>query len=399
MNKIYKSLSKQFLQEYKNNGNYRIFRSIQKKEPPYGLFNDSSKIIWCSNDYNNLSQNDNIKKIAIDSINKYGVGSGGTRNIGGTWQNHIDLENRLSKFHDRDSSLIFTSGYLANYSTISAFGKIFPNASIFSDSNNHASIIYGIQSSKLKKHIFKHNDLDDLEKKLKKSNSKQKIIIFESIYSTDGSISNINQMVYLAKKYNCITYIDEIHAIGIYGKKGAGLTELYNCNKEIDIIMGGFGKGIGTIGGYISGDTNIIDSIRCSASGLIFSTSLPPHISQTTIASIDYINTIESYNERNLIIENTNYFKNKLLESNIEFIDTNPYNNHIIAIKINDPFLCFEISNLLFNQYNHYVQPINYPTVKKGEEIFRITINIYHTKTMIDDFIKCLNILINKYKI
>ena len=379
-------ITNNYLNILKKNNNYRVFNQIQNINQPYSLHKYQKIINWSNNDYNDIIHNSNVKLAMIDSIHKNGCGSGGTRNISGNNNLHQILENKIATFHNKESGLLFNSGYLANYTAIKSFGDLFPNAEIFSDKDNHASIINGISASKLKKNIFEHNNMNQLEEQLSKSNSPHKIIVIEAIYSMDGSITPFYELKQIAKKYDCLTYIDEIHSVGVYGKTGAGLTEYFNTQDETDIIMGGFGKGFGVVGGYITGNHSLIDSIRSCGTGFIFTTSIPPHLTKGICKSIDIVKKNITHNQihRNSLIQ---YFQNSCQNLNISLIKNNFTESHLQFIMINDSKKCLQISNKLLNKYGHYVQSINYPTVPEGKERLRISIKPFHSKEMIDDFL------------
>lgn len=389
--------AKNYIEMLKSNGNYRYFLPIKNTNSYLSYSKNNKYINWCNNDYNRITQNNFLKQELIESINEYGIGAGGTRNISGSSPTHFMLEDTVAKLHKKDKGLIFNSGFIANFSTIETLGNLYSNASIFSDSDNHSSIIKGIKISKIrKKKIFKHNDMNHLEYLLKNDDAYYKIIVIESMYSMDGSIAPLKDICFLKEKYNTFTFIDEIHAVGVYGKTGGGFTEIYNLQDKFDIIMGGFGKGFGSIGGYITGNEHIIDSVRSNSSGFIFTTAPPPHISLSTIKNINFVqnNIIDRQIHRN---KNIKYFKQMLEYYDIPYIKNNFYQSHIIAILIGDSIKCNEISKILLEKYNHYVQPINYPTVPMGTERFRISINFDHTKLAIDNFIKSLHKILKSY--
>ena len=379
--------------DIKKDNYYRNFVKIRNlKKAPYSIYNNKIVINWCNNDYNNLSQNLDVKKTMLNSINKYGCGSSGTRNISGNSKNHEKLEEKISIFHNKDSGLIFNSGYLANYATISSFGKIFDdNTVLFSDERNHSSIIEGIKSSKLEKIIFKHNNFYDLEEKLKLSNKKN-IIITESIFSMSGNVPDFKKLIYLKKKYDCLIYLDEIHAVAVHGNKGQGLASQYGVMDEIDILMGGFSKGFGSLGGYIVSDKNIIDCIKSFSSGFIFTTSLPIHLVDSNYKAIEYVeeNSLILQKKRIIII---NYFKKICKKLNIKLVKNNFNNSQIQCIYVGDSIKCKNISKRLL-EYGHYIQPIFYPTVSKEQSVLRIALKPFHTKKMIRNFLNLYNELI-----
>ena len=376
----------------KEEGRYRTFADLEKiagnfpKALNYNDNNVKEVTVWCSNDYLGMSQNKNVLSEMSKAIHKVGAGSGGTRNISGTNHYHVLLERELCYLHQKESALLFNSGYLANQATLSTLGKNLPNCYFLSDEKNHASMIQGIKHSNAKKIIFKHNSVNDLEDKLKKIPTEDsKIIAFESVYSMDGDFSPIKSIVRLAKKYNALTYLDEVHAVGIYGKRGAGVAEKMGVMKDIDILQGTLAKAFGVMGGYISGSKNLIDYIRSNASGFIFTTSLPPCIAAGAYTAMRHLKY--SAHEREKQFEVVKKLKKELLNVNIPFID---HQSHIIPVIIGDAKLCKTASQKLLDDFNIYVQPINYPTVPMGTERLRITPTPLHTDEMIKKLVKGL---------
>jgi len=397
----YKKFFFNSINDLKKKGEYRIFKDIGRVSGSFpvaknnDLKKDNNIIVWCSNDYLGMGQHPFVLEAIERAMHEVGAGSGGTRNISGTNSYHILLEQEISNIHKKDSALLFTSGYVANQSSISVLGSKLKNCIIFSDEKNHASIINGIKSSKAEKKIFKHNNITHLESLLKEVDiSRPKIIIFESVYSMDGDFTPIKKIVDLAKKYNALTYLDEVHAVGLYGENGGGVAEEQSIMNEIDIINGTLAKAFGLMGGYISASKTIIDFIRSFSPGFIFTTSLPPAIASGAIASIRYI---KHNNElRKKLMEKCLIIKEKLLHSNIPFIKTK---SHIIPIIIGDTVLCKKASDELYEKHKVYLQPINYPTVPRGEERLRITPTPLHTDTMIDDLIYALKLTWKKLKL
>ena len=376
----------------KEEGRYRTFADLEKiagnfpKALNYNDNNVKEVTVWCSNDYLGMSQNKNVLSEMSKAIHKVGAGSGGTRNISGTNHYHVLLERELCYLHQKESALLFNSGYLANQATLSTLGKNLPNCYFLSDEKNHASMIQGIKHSNAKKIIFKHNSVNDLEDKLKKIPIEDsKVIAFESVYSMDGDFSPIKSIVRLAKKYNALTYLDEVHAVGIYGKRGAGVAEKMGVMKDIDILQGTLAKAFGVMGGYISGSKNLIDYIRSNASGFIFTTSLPPCIAAGAYTAMRHLKY--SAHEREKQFEVVKKLKEELLNVNIPFID---HQSHIIPVIIGDAKLCKTASQKLLDDFNIYVQPINYPTVPMGTERLRITPTPLHTDEMIKKLVKGL---------
>ena len=399
----YSEIFKNSLDKLKSEGNYRIFADLEKLAGnfPQALnYKDNSVsevTVWCSNDYLGMSQNQDVLDNMTNALKKVGAGSGGTRNISGTNHYHVLLERELCYLHQKEAALLFNSGYLANQATLSTLGKKIPNCIFFSDEKNHASMIQGIKNSGAKKVIFKHNNLDDLEKNLKKfPKSQPKIIAFESVYSMDGDFSPIKSICSLAQKYNALTFLDEVHAVGIYGERGAGVAERDKVMDQVDIIQGTLAKAFGVIGGYITAKKETIDFVRSFSSGFIFTTSLPPCIAAGAYASIRHLKFSSS--EREKLFKVVSDLKNALKKNNIPFIDNK---SHIIPVIIGDPMLCKKASQMLLDDFQVYVQPINYPTVPKGEERLRITASPQHTSKMIKKLVTALcsvykNLEINK---
>jgi 5-aminolevulinate synthase len=380
------------INKLKFEGRYRVFNETKRKVGfhPLAIWNNNSITsditVWCSNDYLGMSQDKYITSSMINSVKEMGTGSGGTRNISGNSSAIVELERELASLHQKEKAIVFSSGYVANEATISTLLQILDDAIVFSDEKNHASIISGIKKSDAHKEIFKHNDLNELEKLIKKyPYDRAKVIIFESVYSMDGDIGNIEGIVKIAKKYNAMTYVDEVHAVGMYGKTGAGISEQLDISDSIDIIQGTLGKAYGTMGGYITSTDLICDVIRSYASGYIFTTALPPALAKTATQSIKYLKNSDV--ERSLQQKNVMLLKKQLSDNNINYLDSK---SHIIPVMINDPIRCKEISNILLNEFGHYIQPINYPTVPAGSERLRITPGPLHTEKMITELIFAL---------
>ncbi|MFN7039041.1 MAG: 5-aminolevulinate synthase [Alphaproteobacteria bacterium] len=383
----------------KAEGRYRSFTDLGRYAGKFPLAKDYTTgkdiVVWCINDYLGMGQNQKVIDAAIETIKLMGVGAGGTRNIGGTNHPLTKLEHELADLHQKEAALMFTSGYVANDATISTLGKLLPELIIFSDQNNHASIIEGIRNSKAEKYIFKHNDAEDLERILKKVDiSRPKLIIFESIYSMDGDVSPIKEICRLAKKYKALTYIDEVHTVGVYGPRGGGVAEREGLMDQIDIIEGTLAKGFGVIGGYIAANNLIIDAIRSYAPGFIFTTAIPPSLAAASIASIKYLK--ESNYEREKIQERTARLKHMLRKAGINFIEND---SHMVLILIGDQYLSREASRILLEEFDIFVQHINYPTVPKGTERLRICPTPMHTDEMMEKLVNSLVFAFNKLKL
>ena len=397
----YNQFFKEELNKLKDEGNYRVFADLEKiagnfpQALNYKEDNVSEVTVWCSNDYLGMSQKNIVIESMINAIQKVGAGSGGTRNISGTNHYHVLLERELCYLHQKEAALLFNSGYLANQATLSTLGKKLPDCVFISDEKNHASMIQGIKNSGAKKLIFKHNDLIDLEKKLQAAEKNQtKVILFESVYSMDGDFSPIREICNLAKKYNALTFLDEVHAVGIYGNRGAGVAEKLGVMDQIDIIQGTLAKSFGVIGGYITGRKELVDFIRSFASGFIFTTSLPPCIAAGAYASIRHLKFSDE--ERKLMLDNVKKLKYQLKKNNIPFLDNN---SHIIPVLIGDPKLCKKASQILLDDFRIYVQPINHPTVPRGTERLRITCSPNHSQKMIKELVKAFRLVFENLSI
>ena len=397
----YNQFFKEELNKLKDEGNYRVFADLEKiagnfpQALNYKEDNVSEVTVWCSNDYLGMSQKNIVIESMINAIQKVGAGSGGTRNISGTNHYHVLLERELCYLHQKEAALLFNSGYLANQATLSTLGKKLPDCVFISDEKNHASMIQGIKNSGAKKLIFKHNDLIDLEKKLQAAEKNQtKVILFESVYSMDGDFSPIREICKLAKKYNALTFLDEVHAVGIYGNRGAGVAEKLGVMDQVDIIQGTLAKSFGVIGGYITGRKELVDFIRSFASGFIFTTSLPPCVAAGAYASIRHLKFSDE--ERKLMLDNVKKLKYQLKKNNIPFLDNN---SHIIPVLIGDPRLCKKASQILLDDFRIYVQPINHPTVPRGKERLRITCSPNHNQKMIKELVKALKIVFENLRI
>ena len=397
----YNQFFKEELNKLKAEGNYRVFADLEKiagnfpQALNYKEDNVSEVTVWCSNDYLGMSQKKIVIQSMINAIQKVGAGSGGTRNISGTNHYHVLLERELCYLHQKEAALLFNSGYLANQATLSTLGKKLPDCVFISDEKNHASMIQGIKNSGAKKLIFKHNDLIDLEKKLQAAEKNQtKVILFESVYSMDGDFSPIREICNLAKKYNALTFLDEVHAVGIYGNRGAGVAEKLGVMDQIDIIQGTLAKSFGVIGGYITGRRELVDFIRSFASGFIFTTSLPPCIAAGAYASIRHLKFSDE--ERKLMMDNVKKLKYQLKRNNIPFLDNN---SHIIPVLIGDPKLCKKASQILLDDFRIYVQPINHPTVPRGTERLRLTCSPNHSQKMIKELVKAFKLVFENLSI
>jgi 5-aminolevulinate synthase len=389
------------IDDLKQEGKYRIFNDTLRERGDfpkaiwYGPYNIKNIVNWCSNDYLGMGQH----KVVIDAmhtaLDQTGAGSGGTRNIGGTSHYHVALEFELASLHSKERALLFSSAFVANEWSLIALSKIIPNIVFLSDSKNHASLIQGIRHSGADKLVWQHNDMEQLEQRLVESTASGQVpcIVFESIYSMDGDVSPIEAICDLADRYGAITYIDEVHAVGLYGEAGAGYLEKLNIQDRVDIVNGTLGKAFGITGGYIAGKGVVIDAVRSVASGFIFTTSLSPVLCAGALASIKYLKDHNELREQHQA--QAMKLKTKLIEAGVEVLDKAC--THIVPVMIRDAKVCKAISDCLLDDHGIYVQPINYPTVAVGEERLRFAPTPLHTDAMIEECVmavtKCLNSL------
>ena len=388
----YQDIFERQVNQLRSENRYRYFIELERisGRHPYALWNhpDGARevIIWCSNDYLGMGQSQNAIEAMRTAVSEHGTGAGGTRNISGTSSSIVKLEDELAALHRKERALVFTSGYVANEASIAALISLLDDPIILSDSMNHASIISGIRYGRAEKAIFRHNDVKHLEELLAALPlERHKIIIFESVYSMDGDISPIAEIAALARKYNALTYLDEVHAVGMYGAEGGGIAQRDGLEDQIDIIQGTLGKAYGAMGGYIAASDAMCDAIRGYGSGFIFTTAMPPALAEAALASITYLRG--SSDERRTQQEQTSYLKKCLEERNMPAL---PSSSHIVPVMVGDATKCSEISWTLLQDYGLYIQPINYPTVPRGTERLRITPGPLHTKQMVDRLVDCL---------
>lgn len=342
--------------------------------------------VWCSNDYLGMGEHPEVTKAIQLATELYGAGAGGTRNIAGTNPLHPMLEAELADLHGKEVALLFGCGYLANMTTISALASNLPNCVIFSDAKNHASMIEGVRNSRAEKHIFRHNDMEHLEKLLAQQPlERPKLIIFESVYSMDGDIAPIETICDLAEQYNALTYLDEVHAVGLYGPQGAGVAARDGVAGRVDVIQGTLAKAFGVIGGYIAGDEVLVDYVRSVGSGFIFTTALPPAIVAGALTSVRYVRRHDELREK--LFDCTARVKQALTERDIP-LGQNP--SHIVPVMVPGAARCKQVSDRLMQDYGIYVQPINYPTVAKGEERLRVTPSPVHTPEQVSQLVEAL---------
>ena len=377
----------------RSEGRYRVFVDLKRRRGDFPRATwtkadgtQTDVVVWCSNDYLGQGQNPVVTDAMIAAIEDVGAGSGGTRNISGTTHYHVRLEAELADLHRKQAALLFTSGYVANDASLSTLHKILPDLVIFSDALNHNSMIRGMRAHKGAVRVFRHNDLEHLEELLAATpKSQPKLIAFESVYSMDGDIADIPATVALAKKYNAMTYLDEVHAVGMYGPRGAGVAERDGVMADIDMIEGTLGKAFGVMGGYVAADAVIIDALRSYADGLIFTTSMPPALAAGALASIRYLTEHDevrvAHQARAAVL------KYRLAKAGLPVM---PSASHIVPLMVGDALHCKMISDMLLEKHRIYVQPINYPTVPHGTERLRFTPSPAHTDEMMDELVGAL---------
>jgi 5-aminolevulinate synthase len=383
------------LQTVRDEGRYRVFADIRRNRGEFPVARHFAATgprqitVWCSNDYLGMAQHPAVLAAMHEALDTAGAGSGGTRNISGTSHYHVELEAELANLHRKEAALLFTSAYVANDTTLATLQKLLPGCVVFSDEKNHASMIAGIRNGGGEKRIWRNNDLADLEAKLRVvARDRPKIIAFESVYSMDGVMAPIGAICDLARKYGALTYLDEVHAVGLYGPRGGGLAEQQRVMHRVDIINGTLAKGFGIMGGYIAATRDICDAIRSYAPGFIFTTSLAPAIAAGAIASIRHLKTSKSERERHQ--ERVGTLKGRLLAAGLPVMD-NP--SHIVPLLVGNPVLCKQMTDALLDRFGIYVQPINYPTVPRGTERLRLTPSPQHSDADIERLVAALRVL------
>lgn len=389
----YDHIFDQAIERLHSEGRYRVFIDILRNKGAYpnarcfaGHNGPKPITVWCSNDYLAMGQHPKVIAAMEEALHDVGAGSGGTRNIGGNTHYHVDLEAELADLHGKEGALLFTSGYVSNDATLSTIAKILPGCVIFSDELNHASMIAGIRNSGAEKRVFRHNDLEHLEELLAAEDANTpKLIAFESVYSMEGDVAPIHAICDLAEKYNALTYIDEVHAVGMYGPRGGGITDRDEAAHRIDIIEGTLGKAFGVMGGYIAADSRIIDVIRSYAPGFIFTTSLSPVLVAGVLASVRHLKA--SSVEREGQQAAAAMLKQMFRDAGLPVMDST---THIVPLMVGDPVKAKKISDILLAEYGVYVQPINYPTVPRGTERLRFTPGPAHTEAMMRELTDAL---------
>ena len=384
----YDRIFRSAIERLHDEGRYRVFIDILRSKGSYpnarcfaGHNGPKPITVWCSNDYLGMGQHPAVIAAMEEALHDVGAGSGGTRNIGGNTHYHVDLEAELASLHDKEAALLFTSGYVSNEAALSTLGKLLPGCVIFSDELNHASMIAGIKNSGCEKRVFRHNDLDHLEQLLASEESDTpKLIAFESVYSMDGDVAPIAAICDLADRYGALTYLDEVHAVGMYGEHGGGISERERLAHRVTIIEGTLGKAFGVMGGYIAASKMIVDCIRSYAPGFIFTTSLSPVLVAGALASVRHLKSSSA--EREAQQQGASMLKAKFAAARLPLMDSS---THIVPLLVGCPVKAKRISDILLAEYGLYVQPINFPTVPRGSERLRFTPGPCHSAEMMDE--------------
>jgi 5-aminolevulinate synthase len=389
----YDALFRSQVDALRTDGNYRVFAELERmtgefpRARRYQGGQASDVTVWCSNDYLGMGQHPKVIAAMHEAIDRTGAGAGGTRNISGNTHDHILLERELADLHGKEAALLFTSGYVSNWASLGTLGSRLPNVVILSDALNHASMIEGIRQARCDKRIWRHNDPRDLERQLREIEpGRPKVVAFESVYSMDGDIAPIGEILDVAERYGAMTYLDEVHGVGLYGPRGGGVAEERGLSDRVTLIEGTLGKAFGVVGGYVAASATLVDFIRSFASGFIFTTSLPPAIAAGARASIAHLKSsqIERLRQRDMVRK----LRARLDALGIPHL---PNPSRIVPVMVKDPVKCKMISDILLDNYGIYVQPINYPTVPKGTERLRFTPSPLHTDGDLDRLMRGLS--------
>ena len=387
----YQAIFASAVKQVRSEGRYRTFANLERLAGEFPYARNHGKgpgrvVVWCSNDYLGQGQNPEVIAAGLAAMKSMGTGAGGTRNISGTHHLHVALEKELATLHGKEAALLFSSGYVSNSAALSTIARLLPGCVIFSDERNHASMIDGIRQSGAEKIIFRHNDPADLEAKLKSVDpSRPKLIAFESVYSMDGDTSPIAQFCDLADHYGAMTYLDEVHAVGLYGRHGGGISERDGVAHRLTVIEGTLAKAIGCFGGYIAASAPIVDAVRSCAPGFIFTTSLPPAVVASALASLRYLKEHDEIRLRHQ--ERARTLKQMLKAAGLPVM---PSTTHIVPVLVGGPVLAKTVTDTLMNEFGIYVQPINYPTVPKGTERLRLTPTPFHSDLHMRELVNAL---------
>jgi len=389
------------LNSLQSEGRYRVFRTIERSPKSFPLAKYHSKsglkdvVVWCSNDYLGMGTHPKIRAAMRDAVDNLGAGAGGTRNISGTHPIVVELERALADATGKQSALVFSSGYVANETALCALAKSLPEAVIISDEMNHDSIIQGLRLGRSEKHIFRNNSAQDLDRILSSiPASRPKIVVFESVYSMEGSFGALKEISDVARKHGALTYLDETHAVGLYGSRGGGVAQLQGLTDQIDVIQGGLGKGFGVVGGFIAASSSLIDFVRSTGNGFIFTTTMPPCVAAGALASVKHLR--ESSKEREQLQERAIQVKFALAQAGIPMLNTP---SHIVPVMVGDAVRCKQIADKLLDQHGIYIQPINFPTVPRGTERLRVTPTPFHTPEMITELAEALSSVFDHFSL
>uniref|UniRef100_A0A3B3W2G5 5-aminolevulinate synthase n=1 Tax=Poecilia latipinna TaxID=48699 RepID=A0A3B3W2G5_9TELE len=389
----YDSFFKEMIEEKKKDHTYRVFKTVNRSAKQFPLAEDyslsgrkaSQVSVWCSNDYLGMSQHPKVLGAIRDALENHGAGAGGTRNISGTSNFHVSMEKELAQLHKKDAALVFSSCFVANDSTLFTLAKNLPECEIYSDAGNHASMIQGIRNSRAKRFIFRHNDSRHLEELLQRSDPKTpKIVAFETVHSMDGAICPLEELCDVAHRYGALTFVDEVHAVGLYGAHGAGVGERDNIMHKIDVVSGTLGKAFGCVGGYIASSAALVDTVRSYAAGFIFTTALPPMVLAGALESVRVLKSPKGQTLRRAHQRNVKLMRQLLMDKGLPVVNCP---SHIIPIRVGNAELNTKVSDILLERHNIYIQAINFPTVPRGEELLRLAPSPHHNPSMMEDFV------------